>query len=111
MTDDDAVAKIAEMKSSGLPVWWPLHSKKIRELLHGKDYVAKPPSEGDEFYMALLPDSQPTDVKNDAEIKRIETAADFKIWADMANLIFAGGYGDIHPVDHYHWCEKGKLIP
>ena len=118
LSDDEAQIKIAEIKSSGLPVWWPLHSEKIRDWLHGKDYVAKPPSEGDEFYMALfreslhfLPESQPTDVKNDAEIKRIETAADFKIWADMANLIFAEGYGDIHPVNHYHWCEKGKLIP
>ena len=118
LTDDEAQTKIAEMKSSGLPVWWSLHLKRILELLHGKDYVAKPPSEGDEFYMALfqeslrfLPESQPADVKNDAVIKRVETAADFKIWADMANLIFAGGYGDIHPVNHYHWCKKGKLIP
>jgi len=80
-------------------------------LLHGKDYISKPPSEGDEFYMALLPDSQPADVESDAEIKHTKTAADFKIWAVMANLIFAGGYGDIHPGNHYHWCEKGRLIP
>ena len=111
LTDDEAKTKITEMKLTGLPVWWPLHSKRIRELLHGKDFIAKPPSEGDEFYMALLPDSQPSGVENDVEIKHIKTPADFKIWADMANLIFAGGYGDIHAVNHYHWCEKDRLFP
>jgi ribosomal protein S18 acetylase RimI-like enzyme len=111
LSDDEAQVKIAELKSLSLPVWWPLYSEKVQRLLHGKDYVPQPPVEGDEFYMALFPDNQPDIISTGAEITRVKTAAEFKIWANMANQIFANGYQDIHPINHYHWCEKNLLFP
>jgi len=118
LSDEEAQAKIVEMKALSLPVWWPLHSKKVQQLLQGKDYVPQSPAKGDEFYMALpkeslrlLPENKPDRVVNDVKVKRIENAADFKLWANMTNQIFTGGYQDIHPVNHYYWCEKGRLSP
>ena len=111
LSDDEAQVKFAELKSLSLPVWWPLHSEKVQRLLHGKNYVPQFPVEGDDSYMALFPENQPDIISTGAEITRIKTAADFKIWAEMANKIFASGYQDIHPINHYHWCEKNLLIP
>ncbi|HCA30060.1 MAG: GNAT family N-acetyltransferase [Eubacteriales bacterium] len=110
LSDEETENKIAEMKALSLPVWWPLYSEKVQKLLHGKDYKPQPPTEDDEFYMALFPDNQPYMISTNAEIKQVKTAAEFKIWADMANQIFANGYQDIHPVNHYHWCENGLLV-
>jgi len=111
LSDEEAQAKIAELKALSLPVWWPLHSEKVQRMLHGKDYVPQPPVEGDEFYMALFPENQPDIIFTKAEITRVRTTAEFKIWTNMANQIFANGYQDIHPINHYHWCEKNLLIP
>jgi len=111
LTDEEAQNKIAEIKSLSMPVWWPIYSKRIHELLYGKDYVVLPPTEGDEFYMALLPGNPTDNIESNTAIKRVETTENFKFWADIANQVFAGGYGDIHSVNHFHWCEKGKLIP
>ena len=109
LSDDEAKAKIAEMKALSFPIWWPLHSKKVQRLLHGKDYVPQPPTESDEFYMAVLPENPPDHITGEAQIERVKTSSDFKIWADIANQIFDNGYQDIHPINHYHWCEKGRL--
>ena len=110
-SDDEVKIKIVEIKSLGYPVWWPLYSMRIQKLLHGSNYTPKPPTEGDEFYMALLPENQPCCDTGSVIVERVETAEDFKIWAGMTNQIFATGYQDIHPENHYHWCEKGWLIP
>ena len=111
LSDAEAQTKIAEIKSLSLPVWWPLDSKRIGSLLHGKDYEPQPPTGDDEVYMALLPENQPESIQSKASVKQVKTADDFKIWADMANRVFAGGYQDIHPVNHYRWCQNGRLIP
>ncbi len=114
LSDEDVNTKVSEIKSLNVPVWWPLFpvaSQKLRDTVYGKSYQPKPPKGNDEFLMALLPENQPVGKTSDAAVKRVETAADFKVWARMANQIFADGYQDIHPVNHFHWCEKGWLIP
>jgi ribosomal protein S18 acetylase RimI-like enzyme len=111
LSDEESKARITEMKGRSIPIWWPLCSEKVQRLIHGDNYVPQPPTGSDEFYMALLPESQPDDISVNAAINQVKTAADFKIWAGMVNQIFANGYQDIHPVNHYHWCVKGWLIP
>lgn len=111
LTNEEVKDKIAEIKSLSLPIWWPLHSKRIHDLLNDNDQVAQLPNESDEFYMMLLPENQLENTPNNKDIKRVEAIVDFKIWVDIANQILAGGYQDIHPINHYSWCEKGKLIP
>lgn len=36
----------------------------------------------------------------------MHSAEEFALWAQITNNIFSGGYPDIHPVNHYTWCEK-----
>lgn len=110
LTDDEARDKIAEIKSLSLPVWWPVHSKRIHDLLNDNYNVAPLSNESDEFYMMLLPENQTKNIPNNKVIKRVETVEDFKIWVDIANHVLSEGYQDIHPINHYRWCEKGKLI-
>jgi ribosomal protein S18 acetylase RimI-like enzyme len=112
LDDNAAQNELAKMKAAGLPIWWglyPLHSVRIRNLLFGKDFTPKPPVNGDEFYMAMLPSREPLTPINGAEIRRVTTADDFRLFADIANLVFANGYGDIHPENHYHWCTDGRM--
>lgn len=111
LPDDMARAAIAEIEASACPVWWPLSSKKVQRLRRGGGAASPAPSGDGEFCMALLPENWRLPLFSGTEITQVKTAADFMIWADMANLIFAGGYKDIHPVNHYHWCEKGRLVP
>lgn len=111
LSDKETEIKIAEIKSLFLPVWWPLHSEKIQKLLHGKDYIPQPPTEGDEYYMVLLPENQPDDITSGVKVKQVVAASDFIVWAEIANKVFAGGYQDIHPINHFHWCEKNLLTP
>ncbi len=111
LTNDEAKDKIAEIKSLSLPVWWPLHSKRILDLVNDNNPVAQLSNESDEFYMMLLPENQLESTPNNEVIKRVKTIDDFKIWVDIANQVLSGGYQDIHPINHYSWCEKGKLIP
>jgi GNAT superfamily N-acetyltransferase len=112
LSDVDAKAKVAEIKSLNLPVWWPLYpaaSPKARAAIYGSDYRPKLPSGNDEHYMALFPENQPENAPSGIEARRVETADDFKIWAESANKVFAGGYQDIHPANHFRWLENGLL--
>jgi ribosomal protein S18 acetylase RimI-like enzyme len=112
LDDNAAQNELAKLKATGLPIWWglyPLHSVRIRNLLFGDEFTPKPPVDGDEFYMAMLPSGEPLTPISGAEIRRVKTADDFKLFADIANLVFANGYGDIHPENHYHWCKDGRM--
>ena len=40
----------------------------------------------------------------------MHTAEEFACWAQMANDILAEGRTDIHPVNHFIWCEKMGMI-
>jgi ribosomal protein S18 acetylase RimI-like enzyme len=95
-----------------MPVWWNLQtSDKLYSLIHGKERVAAEPIDGDELYMAILPDEY-IDSEHTAKnviVKKVSTPAAFKEWATHVNTIMFDGYTDIHPVNHYHWCEKGLL--
>jgi ribosomal protein S18 acetylase RimI-like enzyme len=113
LNDNSAQNELDKMKATGLPIWWglyPLHSVRICDLLFGKEFTPKPPVDGDEFYMAMLPNREALIPICDAEIRRVTTANEFKQFADIANLVFANGYGDIHPENHYHWCTDGRMM-
>ncbi|MDR0929670.1 MAG: GNAT family N-acetyltransferase [Oscillospiraceae bacterium] len=112
LDDATAEATIAAIKAMKMPVWWglfPLHSRRMQALLFGEAYTPKPPRVGDEFYMALLPDRQPALVAIDQDIRRVTMASDFRIFADIANRVFADGYGDVHPENHFHRCADGRM--
>ncbi|MDR0898365.1 MAG: GNAT family N-acetyltransferase [Oscillospiraceae bacterium] len=91
LDDAAAGAAIAAIQAMEMPVWWGLSQG------------------GDEFYMALLPDQQPALTAIGQDIRRVTTPADFRTFAGIANAVFAGGYGDIHPENHYPWCADGRM--
>jgi ribosomal protein S18 acetylase RimI-like enzyme len=108
LSDEELKKCIAEIKGLGTNVWWPL-SIETQKLVKGADYVPAPPTDGDEFYMFLFPGDKPTYIKSGIPVKRVETPEEFTVFARVANDAFANGYQDIHPRNHFHWIDEGKL--
>ena len=114
LPNDRKLEKIAEIKSLDMPVWWDMHSSDaLYRLIHGKarEKVEGTLTDGDELYMAILPDE-----KIDADmacenitIKKIDSPSSFAEWANAVNEIMFNGYADIHPVNHYHLCRDGDI--
>jgi len=114
LSKNEQLDKISELKSLKIPVWWDLQaSDSLYKLVHGNEKTAPIPEpvDGDELYMAIFPHEQKNSEKTPqhAVIKKVNTPAAFEEWATAVNAIMFGGYADIHPVHHYHLCEKGML--
>jgi ribosomal protein S18 acetylase RimI-like enzyme len=106
--------KIAEIKALNMPVWWDLQcSDGLFQLIHGKnrEKINKEPADGDELYMAILPDDALTSeiIPAGMLVKKVSNSADFEKWANAVNIIMNGGYADIHPINHYHLCKSGAI--
>ena len=114
LNEHETAEKIAEIRALKLPTWWglyPLHSETRRELIYGENFTSQPLLESGKYYMALLPGARSRIVDSEADIKQIHKASDFALWAEIANTVFAKGYQDIHPKNHFHCYEKGRLTP
>ncbi|MDE7293158.1 MAG: GNAT family N-acetyltransferase [Oscillospiraceae bacterium] len=102
-------AVIAEMKSMNMPIWLSLFiSDEAAFIFSGKKpaHEKREPCEDDEVYLAMLPEEQREYCENNHKIIKVQTAEEFALWARMVNDILAGGHTDIHPVNHFIWCEK-----
>lgn len=100
---------IDEMKSMNMPTWLGMNlSDEAAYIYFGKKPAQekREPKEDDEVYLAMLSEEKPEYYKNNHKIIKVRTADEFAIWAQMANDILAGGHTDIHPVNHFIWCEK-----
>ncbi|MDE7176189.1 MAG: GNAT family N-acetyltransferase [Lachnospiraceae bacterium] len=100
---------IDEMKSMNMPIWLDLLvPDEVIYIFSGKKptHEEKEPSEDDEVYLAMLSEEKIEYQKNDHKIIKVHTAEEFAFWAQMANDILAEGRTDIHPVNHFIWCEK-----
>ena len=114
LSEKEQLEKISELKSLKMPVWWDLQpSDSLYRLINGKDKgkTIFEPDNGDELYMAILPNehiNQETALDN-VVVKKVDTPVAFAEWVKAVNNIMFGGYTDIHPVNHYHLCEKGMI--
>ena len=100
---------IDEMKSMNIPIWLGLNlSDEAVYIFFGQKptHEKREPKEDDEVYMAMLSEEKPEYQKNDHKIIKVHTAEEFALWARTTNNIFTNGYPDIHPVNHFIWCEK-----
>lgn len=100
---------IDEMKSMNMPTWLGMNlSDEAAYIYFGKKPAQekREPREDDEVYLAMLFEEKTEYQENDHKIIRVRTAEEFAVWAQMANDILAGGHTDIHPVNHFIWCEK-----
>lgn len=113
MPKNEQVSLIREIKSLNMPVWWDLQSSAdLFELIHNKEkeVTFKEPKDGDELYMAMFPNElMQITMAQDILIKKVDNSSDFIIWANLQNEILCNGYMDIHPQNHYKWCEKGLI--
>lgn len=111
--EKEQIEKIAEIKALNLPVWWDLQSSdKLYKLIYGKDKekIIGEPAEGEELYMAILPDGQPkTESAADIAIKKVDNPEAFEEWVNFVNDVMNSGYTDIHPKNHYHLCKQGII--
>ncbi|MDR1117094.1 MAG: GNAT family N-acetyltransferase [Oscillospiraceae bacterium] len=114
LSEKEQLEKISKLKLLKMPVWWDLQvSDNLYRLINGKS-KAKPisePVDGDELYMAIFPNERmnPTRMPANVVVKMADTPAAFEEWATAVNTIMFDGYADIHPVNHYHLCEKGLI--
>ena len=62
--------------------------------------------------MALLPEEKPVYEAPGSviSVKRVQQLEDFRTWAGICNRVLHDGYGVVHPVNHYHLCESGKIL-
>ncbi len=100
---------IDEMKSMDMPIWFGMDlSDEAAYIFSGKKptHEKREPKEDDEIYLAMLPEEKIEYQENNYKIIKVHTAEDFALWARTANDILAGGHPDIHPVNHFIWCEK-----
>jgi ribosomal protein S18 acetylase RimI-like enzyme len=109
----EQIKKIEEIRALNMPVWWDLQSSDgLYKLIHGKDREKTDVlTDGDELYMAILPTEQinTSTVPENMIIKKVNNSLEFEEWATAVNTIMAGGYTDIHPVNHYFLCENGSI--
>lgn len=111
---DEQIKYIAEIKSLKIPAWWNLQtSDELYQLIHGKpkEKLVEEPLDGDEIYMAILPDElkQISTTHDEIVIKKVDNSQNFAIWANFVNDVMNGGYPDIHPINHFHWCKRGLI--
>lgn len=100
---------IDEMKSMNMPIWFGMNlSDEAAYIFSGKKptHEKREPKEDDEVYLAMFPEEKIEYQKNNYKIIKVHTAEEFAVWARMVNDILAGGHTDIHPVNHFIWCEK-----
>lgn len=109
----EQLKKVSELRLLKMPIWWDLQaSDSLYKLVHGHDRIRPVPEpvDGDELYMAILPNESVSFEKSpDIVVKKVDTPAAFEEWATAVNTIMFGGYTDIHPTNHYHLCKKGII--
>ena len=103
---------IYEIKSMHMPIWLDLlTSDEVFYMFFGKEKTHGQTefNENDEIYLAMLPEEKRKCYENNNKIIKIHSAEEFALWAQMTNDLLAGGYPDIHPVNHFTLCEKESL--
>ncbi len=101
---------IKEIKALQQHTWWGFHlSEEIEAAIYGAD---RPPAatetNEEEGCMAILPplsSSIQTHLPH-ISVKKVQSAEDFHLLADMTNNILHGSYPMLHPVHHYPLCEE-----
>ena len=110
----EALRVVEEIKNHQMHTFWGMYPSEQMLRYMGTD-ATKPeplpePNE-EEAGMALRPADKPDYPATAAGItvKKVNDAAEFKLWALLNNLVMHEGYPIIHPELHYPVCEEGIL--
>jgi GNAT superfamily N-acetyltransferase len=114
LTDEELEQKVNEIKKLNLHTWWGfgLSEKILNVIWKGQKRPEPLPEPNDEEAgMAMLPEEKPTyeEIYKSINVKRVENAEDFKLWANINNKIMHQGYPIMHHENHYHLCESGIM--
>jgi GNAT superfamily N-acetyltransferase len=106
--------KVSEIKQLNLHIWWGvgLSERMLDAIWKGQPRpVSLPEPNDDEACMALLPEEKPIYEAPSSviSVKRVQQLEDFRTWAGICNQVLHDGYGVVHPANHYHLCESGKM--
>jgi len=103
---------IEEIKGLNMPVWFDLTASDEQfRLFFGKEKIHGQASflDDDEVYLALLPTQKPVFAASRQQVRKVQTAEEFAVWANQCNEVLSGGLPDIHPVYHYPLCQRGQM--
>jgi GNAT superfamily N-acetyltransferase len=65
----------------------------------------------EEANMAMLAEDKPQyeEIALPITVKKVDNPDDFKLWADISNMVLHGGYPIIHYKNHYHLSRSGVM--
>ena len=101
LSQEEQIEKVAEIKALKMCVWWNLvEAGQVKEI-----------GDGSELYMAILSAEQigVSSASESMSLGKINDARGFEEWANAVNNIMSGGYAFVHPINHYPWCESGRI--
>lgn len=110
LSDAELLEKVYEIKKLNYHTWWGLNlSERALNAVYGNQRpLPATETNEEEGQMALMVQNKPEygmlDVS--ASVKKVTSAEDFKIWANICNKVLHGGYPIIHPENHYHLCKE-----
>ena len=111
LSQQQDVAK--KIKATGYPFWLDLTaSDDVFRLFFGHDKLHGQTAFqfDDEQYLAMFPNELAMP-EGTWEIRRVQSAEEFAVFAQIVNNMLADGRTDLHPVHHFSLVEHGKAKP
>lgn len=112
MTDEEIERKILQIKEKNIHTFYGCYPpENVKNILMKSNPKTEENEEDSETYMAILPHEKPVynPPKPPVSAKKVDNLHDFIIWADISNKVLHGGYAIMHPKNHYHLLECGKM--
>jgi ribosomal protein S18 acetylase RimI-like enzyme len=115
LPEEEIEQKVAEIKQMDIHTWWGLcQPERVLNAIWKGQTRPQPllESNDEEAYMAMFTEEMSVyEQKNGfITVKRVASAADFRVWAGINNYVLHGGYPIIHPKNHFHLCQK-EIMP
>jgi GNAT superfamily N-acetyltransferase len=110
MTHEETEQKIQQIREKNIHTFWSCFPPEPVKTILTRDQPVGNEDE-EESYMALLPDLKPAynEPKPPVTVRKVNDLSDFKAWAELTNTVLHDGRQLIHPINHYHLCQSGKM--
>lgn len=113
LPDEELKEKIKEIKALNLHTWWGVGlSEKMLNAIFGENRPEQVPEPNDEeANMVMLSKDKPQydEIAMPITVKKVDYAEEFKLWANISNLVLHDGYPIMHPKNHYHLSQNGVM--
>lgn len=111
LSDEGIKQAMQEIKDLNVHTWWPSFSERVLDVIYGKDRKPESIFSDEELYGIMLSEEMSNyPVHPDSiMISRVRSQEEFQVWCDLDNLVEHGGNIHMHPQNHYHLINNGKL--